>query len=107
MDKWPYAHSRTSPHIAVCTPAFLANFVKGPNIIEQDLFKNLKQIVLDEVRTFKDLLLFISLFIMIKFSFFHLSLLKDLVRLKILFSSHPIRSIFFFSFEHLFEVSFT
>ena len=52
MDKWPYAHLRTSPQIAVCTPAFLANFVKGPNIIEQDLFKSLKQIVLDEVRIF-------------------------------------------------------
>lgn len=49
MEKWPYAHSRTSPHIAVCTPAFLANFIKGPNIIEENLFKNLRQVVFDEV----------------------------------------------------------
>ena len=49
MDKWPYAHSRTSPHIAICTPAFLANFIKGPNIKEEELFSNLRQLVLDEV----------------------------------------------------------
>ena len=55
MEKWPYAHSRTSPHIAVCTPAFLANFVKGPNVIEEDLFRNLRQIVLDEVCFLKNL----------------------------------------------------
>lgn len=62
MEKWPYAHSRTSPHIAVCTPAFLANFVKGPNVIEEDLFRNLRQIVLDEVCFLKYLLFFILLF---------------------------------------------
>ena len=49
LERWPYAHTRTSPHIAVCTPAFLANFVKGPNITEEGLFGNLRQLVLDEV----------------------------------------------------------
>ena len=51
-EKWQYAHSQSSPAIAVCTPAFLANFVKGPNILEEDLFGGLEHIVLDEVKTF-------------------------------------------------------
>ena len=50
VEKWPYAHSKTSPHIAVCTPAFLGNFIKGPNILEEELFGKLETLVLDEVR---------------------------------------------------------
>ena len=49
-ETWPYAHSKTSPDIAVCTPAFLGNFVKGPNILEEELFGRLEKLVLDEVR---------------------------------------------------------
>jgi hypothetical protein len=52
VGKWPYAHSKTSPHIAVCTPAFLGNFIKGPNILEEELFGKLETLVLDEVRTY-------------------------------------------------------
>ena len=55
MGKWPYAHSKTSPHIAVCTPAFLGNFIKGPNILEEELFGKLETLVLDEVRTYDKL----------------------------------------------------
>jgi hypothetical protein len=33
----------------VCTPAFLANFIRGPNILEEELFRSLRQLVLDEV----------------------------------------------------------
>ena len=48
LDRWPYSRSQTSPNIAVCTPAFLANFIRGPNILEEDLFRSLRQLVLDE-----------------------------------------------------------
>ena len=48
LDRWPYSRSQTSPNIAVCTPAFLANFIRGPNILEEDLFRSLRQLVFDE-----------------------------------------------------------
>ena len=49
LDRWPYSRSQVSPNIAVCTPAFLANFIRGPNILEEELFRSLRQLVLDEV----------------------------------------------------------
>eukprot|EP00596_Hydrurales_sp_CCMP1899_P000449 CAMPEP_0119035914 /NCGR_PEP_ID=MMETSP1177-20130426/3193_1 /TAXON_ID=2985 /ORGANISM="Ochromonas sp, Strain CCMP1899" /LENGTH=557 /DNA_ID=CAMNT_0006994831 /DNA_START=120 /DNA_END=1790 /DNA_ORIENTATION=- len=48
LDRWPYSRSQKSPQIAVCTPAFLSNFIKGPSILEEDLFRSLRQLVLDE-----------------------------------------------------------
>lgn len=48
LDRWPYSRSQISPNIAICTPAFLSNFIRGPNILEEDLFRSLRQLVLDE-----------------------------------------------------------
>lgn len=57
LDRWPYSRSQSSPNIAVCTPAFLANFIRGPNILEEELFRSLRQLVLDEVSSLSQSLL--------------------------------------------------
>ena len=50
VQYWPrFTENDPSPSIAVCTPAFLAHFIKGPNIQEVDLFRNVRHLVLDEV----------------------------------------------------------
>jgi len=45
---WPFYGRNHSPDIVVATPAFMANFVKGPAILDEDLFRLVKCIVLDE-----------------------------------------------------------
>ena len=50
VQYWPrFNENDPSPSIVVCTPAFLAHFIKGPNIQEVDLFRNVRHLVLDEV----------------------------------------------------------
>jgi len=46
-DRWPY-RDNNSPDIIICTPAFLAKFVKGPNILDPEIFKSVRHLVLDE-----------------------------------------------------------
>lgn len=45
--EWPYRRTR-SPDILICTPAFMASFVRGPMVLEEDLYRSVKTIVLDE-----------------------------------------------------------
>ena len=51
LEQWPYfTEADPSPDIAICTPAFLSKFIKGPNIQDPDLFRSVRVLVLDEVR---------------------------------------------------------
>ena len=51
LEQWPYfTDADPSPDIAICTPAFLAKFIKGPNIQDPDLFRSVRVLVMDEVR---------------------------------------------------------
>jgi len=45
---WPF-HKAECPEMLVCTPAFLSNFVRGPVIIQEELFQNIRVLVMDEV----------------------------------------------------------
>eukprot|EP00600_Ochromonadales_sp_CCMP1393_P000604 CAMPEP_0174983122 /NCGR_PEP_ID=MMETSP0004_2-20121128/16935_1 /TAXON_ID=420556 /ORGANISM="Ochromonas sp., Strain CCMP1393" /LENGTH=544 /DNA_ID=CAMNT_0016235273 /DNA_START=73 /DNA_END=1708 /DNA_ORIENTATION=+ len=36
------------PFLLICTPRYLANFVRGPTIFEPELFENIRSLVLDE-----------------------------------------------------------
>lgn len=38
-----------APHFVICTPRYLSNFVRGPVIREEELFRNIHCLVLDEV----------------------------------------------------------
>jgi superfamily II DNA/RNA helicase len=46
-DRWPFSKS-SPPDFLVCTPRFLANFVKGSLIRNEFFFRALKHIVFDE-----------------------------------------------------------
>ena len=46
---WPYAYSGAiSPNIIICTPSYIGNYIRGPNIVEERLFRNIRCLVLDE-----------------------------------------------------------
>ena len=46
---WPYAAGLSvCPHIIVCTPAYIGNYIRGPNILDEALFRNVRCVVLDE-----------------------------------------------------------
>lgn len=44
---WPY-RVEESPNVLVCTPAFVGKFLRGPNILDEDLFRSIRHFVLDE-----------------------------------------------------------
>lgn len=44
---WPY-RMETCPNMLICTPAFMGKFVRGPNILDEDLFRSVRHFVLDE-----------------------------------------------------------
>lgn len=46
---WPYNNKQPSPDIVICTPALLTSFLRGPHILNIDIFINLRTLVLDEV----------------------------------------------------------
>ncbi len=46
--EWPYRRP-VCPQIMVCTPAFLSSFLSGPVVLEEDLFRAIRVLVLDEV----------------------------------------------------------
>jgi superfamily II DNA/RNA helicase len=45
---WPYFGRSRCPDVIVCTPAVVGNFVRGPVIVEPELFRSIKHLVLDE-----------------------------------------------------------
>ena len=45
---WPYFGRSRCPDVIICTPAVLGNFVRGPVIVEPELFRSIKHLVLDE-----------------------------------------------------------
>lgn len=45
--EWPYRRTR-SPDILICTPAYMASFVRGPMVVEEDLYRSVRVLVLDE-----------------------------------------------------------
>ena len=47
LDMWPYRDA-DSPDILICTPAILSKFIRGPNILEEELFRCIKTVVFDE-----------------------------------------------------------
>jgi hypothetical protein len=47
IDYWPY-NENTSPDILICSPAFLGKFLKGPVILDENLFRSIQHLVLDE-----------------------------------------------------------
>jgi superfamily II DNA/RNA helicase len=49
-ERWPFKDN--CPTILACTPGILANFVRGPVVLDEKLFTSIKQLVLDEVCTF-------------------------------------------------------
>ena len=53
MDRGrPFVETNPSPKILICTPTYLTKFLKGPKILDETLFKSIKHIVLDEVKSF-------------------------------------------------------
>ena len=48
IGRWPYHDKKMAPSILICTPSYIAKYVKGPIIIDEDLFRNVRHIVLDE-----------------------------------------------------------
>jgi superfamily II DNA/RNA helicase len=44
---WPY-RMEESPNVLICTPSFMSKFVRGPSILEEDLFRSIRHFVLDE-----------------------------------------------------------
>lgn len=47
VNYWTYS-SETCPNILICTPSFLSKFVKGPVSVDEELFRSIKHLVLDE-----------------------------------------------------------
>lgn len=47
IDYWPY-NENNAPDILICSPAFLGKFLRGQVILQEDLFKSIQHIVLDE-----------------------------------------------------------
>lgn len=46
---WPYIRDEVvCPNIVICTPAYLANYIRGPNILNEDLFRSTRCLILDE-----------------------------------------------------------
>ena len=48
---WPYSNT-ICPNILICTPAFMSSFIRGPAILEEELFRSVRYLVLDEVSQF-------------------------------------------------------
>ena len=46
-ERWPFKPG-TCPTILVCTPTILANFVRGPVVLDEALFSHIRHLVLDE-----------------------------------------------------------
>ena len=46
---WPYKFEE-SPNILICTPAYISKFIKGGYVIDEELFKRVQHLVLDEVK---------------------------------------------------------
>ena len=46
-DIWPYRDG-DSPEILICTPAILSKFIRGPTILEEELFRCVKTVTFDE-----------------------------------------------------------
>ena len=46
-ERWPYKNGNC-PSILVCTPTIISNFVRGPIVTDESLFRSIKQLVLDE-----------------------------------------------------------
>lgn len=44
---WPFRED-DCPHLLICTPAFIAKFLRGPHILDEDLFRAVRHVVLDE-----------------------------------------------------------
>ena len=47
-NAWPYFGRTSCPDVLICTPAVLGNFVRGPVIVEPELFRAVRHLVLDE-----------------------------------------------------------
>lgn len=46
---WPYsAGDSLAPNIAICTPTYLGNYIRGPRIIDEELFERVTCLVVDE-----------------------------------------------------------
>ena len=45
--RWPF-HHENGPEILICTPTFLSRFVKGGHALDEQLFRSVRHLVLDE-----------------------------------------------------------
>ena len=46
---WPYSHGGSiCPNIIVCTPAYIGNYIRGPHIQDERIFRNIRCLVIDE-----------------------------------------------------------
>ena len=44
---WPFEDD-SCPHILICTPAFVGKFLRGPHVLDEDLFRSIRHCVMDE-----------------------------------------------------------
>lgn len=44
---WPF-QDEDCPHILICTPAYIGKFLRGPHILDEDLFRSIRHFVMDE-----------------------------------------------------------